>query len=167
MKDNRTFKLLWGAILVLLVLNIGMIAWVTFSPQKGRPPERLFLEHELSFDRHQTDLYKEMREEHFSKARSLKESVKELKEAYFNDLADTNITDEELTKKAITMETKMAELDVLTFKHFQKVRQMCTPEQQKKFDTIIMHVLRSMDRPGPPPRGEHPPEMEHRPPPDR
>ncbi len=148
MKDTNRFRILWVAIIVLVVLNIGMIAWFTFFAHRPGLPPRLFLEQELSFDEKQKDIYRHMREEHFMKARDIKEKVKTLKEAFFKAMADSSITDEELRKRASAISTEASELDVLTFKHFQQVRQMCTPEQKEKFDEIIEEVLRSMDRPG-------------------
>lgn len=156
MKDTNKFRILWVAIVALVVLNIGMMAWFTFFAHRPGPPQRLFLEQELSFDDKQKESYRLMREEHFMKARSIKEHVKMMKEAFFKAMADSSIADEELRKKALAISSEASELDLLTFKHFQQVRQMCTPEQKEKFDEIIEEVLRSMDRQGPPPGREQP-----------
>ena len=156
MKENNKFQILWIAIIVLVLLNGSMIAWFTFFGHRADSPERLFLEQVLSFDEKQKESYRVMREEHFSKARSIREHIKLMKEAFFNAMADNSITDDELRKKSAAIGTEVAALDILTFKHFQEVRQMCTPEQKEKFDEIIVEVLRSMDRPGPPGKGERP-----------
>lgn len=148
MKDTNRFRILWVAIIVLVALNMGMIAWFTFFAQRPGPPKRLFLEQELSFNKKQKDTYRLMREEHFMRARSIKEQVKMMKEAFFKAMADSSITEEELRKKALAISEESSELDVLTFLHFQQVRQMCSPEQKEKFDEIIEEVLRSMDRTG-------------------
>lgn len=164
MKDTNRFRILWVAIVVLVVLNIGMMAWVTFFAHRQGPPQRLFLEQELSFDEKQKESYRLMREAHFMKAKSIKEHIRMMKEAFFKSMADSSLTDEELKKRAFAISTEASELDVLTYKHFQQVRQMCSPEQKEKFDEIIDEVLRSMDRQGPPSGKEHP---EGPPPPDR
>src|SRR6218665_720690 len=156
MKDTNRFRILWAAIAVLVVLNIGMIAWFTFFAHHSGPPRRFFLEQELSFNEKQKESYRIMRDEHFMKARSIKEHVKMMKEDFFKSMADSSLSDEDLRKKAQAISTEASELDILTFKHFQQVRQMCTPEQKEKFDEVIEDVLRSMDRQGPPPRREHP-----------
>lgn len=164
MKDTNKFRALWVAVIALVVLNIGMMTWFTFFAHRPGPPQRLYLEQELSFDEKQKESYRVMRDEHFMKARSIREQVKMMKEAFFKSMADSSITEEELRKKALNISTKASELELLTFKHFQQVRQICTPEQKEKFDEIIEEVLRSMDRQGPPPGREHP---EGPPPPDR
>jgi uncharacterized membrane-anchored protein YhcB (DUF1043 family) len=156
MKDTNKFRVLWIAIIVLIVLNIGMVAWFTFFAHRAGPPQRLFLEKELNFDEKQKESYRVMRDEHFMKARSIREQVKMMKEDFFKSMADSSLTDEDLRKKALAISTEMSELELMTFKHFQQVRQMCTPEQKEKFDEIIDEVLRSMDRPGPPSGREHP-----------
>jgi periplasmic protein CpxP/Spy len=154
MNEIKKYRLLWTAIGLLLVLNIGILAWFTFFAPNMPRPQRLFLEKELKFDPKQAETYRELRNEHAQKVNQLKEQVKGLKEEYFKDLAQTNISDETLKSKAENIESKMVEADVLTFKHFQKVRQMCTPTQQERFDEVIADLLRSLDRPrdgGPPP----------------
>ena len=52
MKENNKYRILWVAIGLLLVLNIGLLVWVTFF-SNGSPsqPKRLFLEKELKFDK--------------------------------------------------------------------------------------------------------------------
>ncbi|MBA4853109.1 Spy/CpxP family protein refolding chaperone [Emticicia sp. BO119] len=164
MKDTNRFRILWVAVAVLVVLNMGMIAWFTFFAHRQPPPQRLFLEKELNFDEKQKEDYRVMREEHFLKARALREHIKILKEAFFKSIADSSLSDDELRKRALDIGTEASQLDLLTFKHFRDVRQICTSQQKEKFDEIIEEVLRGMDRQGPPPRREHP---DAPPPPDR
>lgn len=172
MKENNKYQMLWIAIGLLLVLNIGLLAWFTFFSQKAQnvhPRQRLFLEKELSFDAKQAESYRLLRQTHAKQINQLREQVKMLKEAYYKDLTQTNISDEVLRTKAVAIEAKMVDADVLTFRHFQQVRQLCTPEQQKRFDEIIIDLLHSIERPGggpPPPREGHRP-MDGPPPPPR
>ena len=107
--------------------------------------------------------------------RSLRENVKEMKEAFYADLGKP-ILDDSLKVRAQKIESKMAEADVITFRHFQQVRQMCTPAQQKHFDEVILDLIRSIERPGPqggphqggpPPRDGRPPMDDMPPPPER
>lgn len=169
MKENNKYKILWVAVGVLLVLNVGLLVWISFFSNKlPTQPRRLFLETELKFDEKQTEAYRKLRHEHAQQMRSLREGVKEMKEAYYADL-DKTISDDSLKARANQIENKMAEADVITFKHFQQVRQMCTPAQQKHFDEVILDLIRSIDRPGPPRGGPHqggPPPMGDRPPMD-
>lgn len=167
MKDTNKYKILWAAIGVLLLLNIGLLVWITFfSNGNLAQPKRLFLEAELKFDEKQTEVYRKLRHEHAQQMRSLRESVRAMKEAYYADLKET-ISDDSLKARANRIESKMVEADVITFRHFQEVRQMCTPAQQKHFDEVVIDLIRSIERPGPPRGGPHqggPPPMGDRPP---
>ncbi|AFK04240.1 hypothetical protein Emtol_3107 [Emticicia oligotrophica DSM 17448] len=156
MKENSKFRLLWVAVGVLLLLNISLLAWISFfSKMLPREPQRLFLETELKFDEKQAEAYRKLRHEHAEQMRSLRDGVKEMKEAYYADL-DKTISEDSLKERAEKIEGRMVEADVITFKHFQQVREMCTPEQQKHFDEVIIELIRSLERPGPPRRGPHP-----------
>lgn len=177
MKENNKYKILWVAVGVLLLLNVGLLVWISFfSGKLPAQTQRLFLETELKFDEKQTEAYRELRHEHAQQMRSLRGQVKEMKEAYYADLGKT-ISDDSLKAKANQIESKMAEADVITFKHFQQVRQMCTPAQQKHFDEVVIDLIRSIERPGPPrggprpdgmpPRDGRPPMEDMPPPPER
>ncbi|WP_435356316.1 Spy/CpxP family protein refolding chaperone [Emticicia sp. SJ17W-69] len=160
MKEINKYRIFWVVIGLLLVLNIGLLAWFTFFAQNNPfQPKRLFLEKELQFDQKQSEVYKVLRQEHAQQMRALREDVKTMKTAYYQELALPNISDDSLRAKAVAIESKMVDADVLTFRHFQKVRQMCTPQQQKRFDEVVIDLIRSIERPGggPPPRNARPP----------
>jgi periplasmic protein CpxP/Spy len=166
MKENNKYKILWAAIGVLLLLNIGLLVWIAFfSNGNLAQPKRLFLETELKFDENQADVYRKLRREHAQQMRSMREDVKAMKEAYYSDLAQTKISEDTLRARANKIENKMAEADVITFRHFQEVRQLCTPAQQKHFDEVILDLIRSIERPGPPPPRDGRPPMDGMPPP--
>ena len=171
MKENSKHRILWVAIGLLLVINIGLLAWITFFSQSNcLPPKRLFLERELKFDKVQSEAYRILRQEHSQQMRALRENVRSMKEAFYEELPQSNISDDVLKAKAVAIESKMVDADVLTFKHFQKVRQMCTPPQQERFDEVIIDLIRSIERPGgsPPRDGQRPnrPPFDDRPSPD-
>ena len=160
MKENNKYRILWVAIGLLLVLNIGLLVWVSFF-SKGSPsqPKRFFLEKELKFDKKQSETYRILQQEHSQQMRALREDVKSMKEAFYNEISQPNISDEALKVKALAIESKMIDADVLTFRHFQQVRQMCTSAQQTRFDEVIIELIRSLERQGgrPHPREGHPP----------
>ena len=164
MKENNKYKILWAATGVLLLLNIGLLVWIAFfSNANPLQPKRLFLETELKFDDKQTVGYRKLRQEHAKKMRSMREKVKTMKEAYYKDLSLPNILDDSLYARANRIEKEIVEADVITFRHFQQVRQMCTPAQQVHFDEVILELIRSIERPSP---HNRPPYRDDRPPRD-
>ena len=171
MKDNNKYRLLWVVIGLLLILNITLLVWVAFFSH-GTPIhlDKLFLVKELKFDEKQSEEYGALREEHATQVREIREEVINLKKVFFERLKQTNIPEDTLRAEAMLIESKMAEADVLTFKHFQKVRQMCTTSQQLQFDKIIIDLIGNLDRPkggSPPPKDGRFPNDEMPPPPER
>ena len=165
MKENNKYRILWVAIGLLLALNVGILAWFTLFAQNSHP-KMFFLETALEFDDKQAAAYKILRQEHAQQMRDLRESVKEIKTDFYKKLSQSIISDDSLMAKSLSIATKMAEADVLTFKHFQEVRKLCTPTQQTRFDEVIIDLIRSIERPeGPPPPRDGQEPMDGSPPP--
>jgi Spy/CpxP family protein refolding chaperone len=147
-------KLLVWLVALLLVANAASIAmfWLgkaKHPPQpKGTPQE--FLIKELKLDAKQQEQLEVLVKEHRQAAEQLRGKTREAKEAFFDLLKQANVTDsvKQAAAKAVSVNTE--ELDLLTLNHFQKVRALCTTEQQKKFDEIIHQVTSMMGQPRPP-----------------
>ncbi len=162
MKDKKMVRTLWGAILVLMLINIGMMCWIWFMPKMPNQPERFFLERELNFDENQRNAYRKMRKEHFDGNHEIHEQIKIKKEAFIKQMTKSNLSDEELMTQSVEIETMAAQINVRNYKHLQAVKKMCTPEQQQKFDEIMDKIAFQISKPQMPPRpngkeGEMPP----------
>jgi periplasmic protein CpxP/Spy len=169
-------KLLLWLIALLVVANIASITlfWLGKGKQpaqpKGTPNE--FLVKELKLDTKQQEQLELLVKDHRQAAEQLRAKTREAKETFFDLLKQSTITDsiKKVTAKKVSVSTE--ELDLLTLEHFQKVRAICTPEQQKKFDEIIHELTRMMAQPRPPmgngpqgpppggPNGDRPPPPE-------
>ena len=127
-----------------------------FRKPQGGPQLFEYISRELKFDQKQKDAYAVLRDEHRSGAEKLQDSIKVAKDDLFRMLQQGNISNENITAQSNKAAALAAQLDVFTFHHFQKVRALCTPDQQKRFDEIIQEAIHSMARPqGPPPGGLH------------
>ena len=154
MNHGTKNKLLTGLVVLLLVANAATITlfWLDKAkhpPQpKGSPQE--FLVKELKLDAKQQEQLDVLRKEHREAADQLREKIKAAKESFFDLLKQQNVTDsvKQTTAKAVSIHTEA--LDLLTLNHFQKLRSLCTSEQQKKFDEIIHQVTSMMGQPRPP-----------------
>ena len=153
----------WWAIafIVLLIMDVASLAAVWLLKEKRpapRPEVAEFLARELGFDSLQKQELFNLRAEHQQQARALRGKTREAKDALFALLKEAFVPDSMLAKAAEASSVNDRQLDILTFRHLQKIRELCTPEQQKKFDAVIHEVLRSMGPPMPPPGREgHPP----------
>lgn len=163
-------KLLTWLVALLLVANIATITmfWLDKNRQnvrsKGTPAA--FLIKSLNLDSNQQAQLDVLRKAHRSAVQPLRNLVKESKDAFFDLLKESIISDsvKQLAAKKISVLTE--EIDLVTFNHFLKVRAICRPDQQLKFDVIIDEVINMMGQPqggqiGPPPGGAD----GHRPPP--
>jgi len=175
----------WWAIafLLLIALNIATLAtfWLLkeknaaprFDPKQGTAD---FLVKELGFDSVQKQKLQQLREEHQKQMMDVRKGNREVKDAFFDLLNQPNIADSTVEREVKTSFMYDERAEVLTFRHFQHIRNLCTEEQKKKFDAIIKEVLRMMAPPppqsggpqGPPPGmgdGQPPPGDGKRPPP--
>ena len=153
-------KFLTIAVIALLVLNGALIVFLWMGhrrlnpppPKNGRPPAAAFLIKNLDFDENQTTLYDGLRKAHRAAKDSLQNTLRRSREIYFKGIP----TDD--TSKLAEIGEIQKESDRITFVHFQKVRALCRPDQQTKFDEVIGEVLKMManNTKMPPKQGEGP-----------
>lgn len=181
----------WGAILILLLIILNMATITAFWLLRGdhrmgpvaepRSNAMEFLIKELAFDSSQKQQLLLLKEDHQQKMREVRRNNKEVKDALFALLKNTDTPDSVIEKAAGASVVYDVQAEIITFKHFQQIRKLCNETQKKKFDSIIEEVLRMLApgpqgaqpqgpplRPGgerpegpPPPRdGQHPPPPE-------
>ncbi len=167
----------WWAIafLILVALNIATLAafWILKDKQEVNQPGMRsgaadFLVKELGFDSVQKQQLQSLILEHRMQVAEVRRNNREAKDSFFSLLKEPNIDDATLAV-AVRNATQPDQLmEIHTFRHFQKIRALCTDVQKRKFDTIIHEVLRMNAPPGnggPPPfRGDGPPRGEGPPP---
>lgn len=176
---NNSTNNRWLSVITLFLLTANIVTLALLWTNKKNEKEQVilqpkpggqvfeFITHELNLDSAQQIAYEKMREAHQAGVRPLQDSIRKAKNTFFDLLADEKVADpmiQEFSKRIAELEQQR---DVLTFKHFQKLRAICNKEQQTKFDSIIQEVLRRMGGPKRPP-GPPPPGMENgdrRPPP--
>lgn len=148
MKKNKTVYYLFILVLVLIVLNVVTIGFFVFfgkscDPRnregKGTPGD--YLIHELKFTPEQQSQFENLRSEHHNSVCPFMDEIKKQKTIYFSELKMDRID----TLKVDSMSKLITELhrkvDLTTFWHFNKIRHICTPQQQERFDEIIQEGL--------------------------
>jgi len=166
MNHGAKNKLLTWLVVLLLIANAATITmfWLgsgrPLPNGKGTPQE--FLVKELKLDARQQRLFEVLRKEHHDSAMILREAVKQAKDSFFNLLKQASVTDSIKLVKANNVSAITQQLDLLTLDHFQKIRTICSAEQQKKFDQIINRVVGMFGQPQRPGRaeGKRPPPRE-------
>ncbi len=172
----------WRAVafLLLIVLNIATLTalWLLKDKRPGPPPVMQsgvvnFLAKELGFDSLQKQKLVVLYKEHQTKMQEVRKGNHEAKDAFFGLLQQHDIPDSVIQKAAKESAKYDSETDVLTFRHFQQIRNLCTDTQKEKFDGVIKQVLRMIAPPppgsqqGPPPprNGDGMHDDDRRPPP--
>jgi protein CpxP len=166
--ENRNFTLLKWSVVVLVVLNIVLMASMWIRPgghRHGPPPPhpgpggpKMMIIEELKFTKEQTSKFETLVDEHRKAMRELEEKSRELREEYFSLLASDSPDQKKKEELETTIANNQKAIDVVTFDHFKQVRELCTPEQKKRFDEIIGDIIKHMRGPhGPPPPPPHGP----------
>jgi hypothetical protein len=153
----------WWAVafLLLIALNIATLTalWLLKDKRPGPPPAVMqsgvvdFLTKELGFDSLQKQKLVALYKEHQNKMQEVRKGNREAKDAFFSLLQQHDIPDSVIQKAAQASARYDSETDVLTFRHFQQIRNLCTDTQKEKFDGVIKQVLRMI---APPPPGSQP-----------
>jgi periplasmic protein CpxP/Spy len=169
---NDSTKLWKWMVGLLAILNVTLLI-ALFSGRKhmqqmhheirmnahGGKPSDILVE-ELKLTPEQVKQFETLKDDHKEKIKELMKTGHELRNSYFDLLKSDPVDQKTVSDKAAAIAANQQSIELATFEHFQKVRQLCTPEQKKHFDDIINEVLRAMAPHGGPPGGPH-----HGPPP--
>lgn len=144
-------KVLIGLIAMLLIANAITIIMFWTSRVKHPPPSKgtaqEFLVQELKLDTKQQKQFELLRSEHRNASEKLRQQIREAKESFFDLLKQPTVSDSTKQSAAKAVSVYTEELDLVTFNHFSKIRLMCTPEQQIKFDEIVHQVTNMISQP--------------------
>ena len=174
-KQNRNLVI---TIIVLVIINFAalLLLWlgkpkhdIKQGPRNGgneivRIQE--MLKEELGFSTEQAEKFIKLRENHHKKSIELHDELIIVKRKMFEEAmyGDKSVISDSLLNLSLE---KQSQLELLTFQHFLKLKQICTPEQQKKLFKIVNRLLGQTQQGGPPPnnpRGELKDDMPHPPP---
>ena len=161
MDNTKFFKIV---ILVLLLINIATLTFVWTTSQRPpsfqpRPPDvGEFLTQKLQLTEAQQKQFEALKQVHHEKVETLREKNKKLHNDFFDLLKQPNIDTTTINMAADAIMINQKAIEMATFYHFEDVRSICTPNQQKMFDEVIKEALRMMSPPPPgPPHGGPPP----------
>ncbi|MEZ4888237.1 MAG: hypothetical protein R3E32_26140 [Chitinophagales bacterium] len=143
MRQLQFYKI---ALLALVFLNIGTIAFMALSPH---PPHsnrggnrHSFLQETiqiLDLDAEQEILFKESANAHNQQVRVIEKQQAEATRQYFTTILEANDT----LKDSLMLQLQQLEQSkiVLTYKHFEEVKSILKPEQQNNFQAFLDKAL--------------------------
>ena len=111
---------------------------------------KMFLAEELKFTPEQTEKFNKLRDDHFTAS---KKTIDEMHKSMDDmmDLIKTGGNDAKAEELATQISAKQKELQLMAFRHFKSIRELCDDKQKEKFDTVLKDIVKMMAPPGPPP----------------
>ena len=152
----------WFALLMVL-LNVTLIIFLVqpFSkngpeldkPERGGPAK--YILETLKFNKGQAAAFQKLKLAHRDSLQLLNKRGKELREILFEGLEnDQQVNNPE--QIIIKIGENQQHIERLTYRHFEEVKKLCSPEQKVIFNSIIQEVLKRMGPRRPMAKGEHP-----------
>lgn len=140
-------KLLSAAVILLLTLNLGMIAFQFFQkgahgPQDKPPlredePKNIIIER-LHLDKKQIAQYENLIKEHQRVIKSLNDSVRFAKNNLYHSLAIENFSAKDsLIRRLGGLQDK---IELTHYNHFASIREICRPEQVEDFNKLTQEL---------------------------
>jgi periplasmic protein CpxP/Spy len=161
MNEQNKFRNLWFAIISLFVLNMGTLGWIFFKNQGHEPPiGPVIIEEALSFDSKQREDFKPLMRKHFEAVIPLRKEIQKDKDSLFDWIKSGSNDTIVLNNRLASLSLKVIENERNTFLHFKEIRDLCTPEQRKVFDEVLIEKFKhhgedkNQKSPPPPPNNE-------------
>jgi periplasmic protein CpxP/Spy len=137
-------KILKVAVLLLLVTNIALVAFMVMGkkkpPKEKVSPEEVFAK-ELGLSDDQKATHRQMKDAHMKVIRPLMDSLRDAKTAFYMQTKESELSDSLLTAYSNQISSLQIKADKATLAHFKRVRAFLKPDQQPKFDTLVKKMM--------------------------
>lgn len=150
MNSSRN-KVLLLIIAILLISNIVLLVFLFGTPKTEKPvsherQHRMsdYLKNEVGFSPQQMSSYEQLRKEQRERMKPVFEDIKNTKINFYLNLNDSLLPGADLDSMASPIGDKQTMLDARIMRYFISVRNLCTPEQKPRFDSIYPIVIRRM-----------------------
>lgn len=147
------------SIAILIVLNLCALGTVWYQqrmrPRMGPPPHggrrgrdlARFIDRELKLTAQQSEQVKAQQKKFFAQADVLHGEIGGLRREIMEQLFAPSPDAARVDKLAGEIGVKEARMARLLFAHFQEIKSVCRPEQEKEFDALIHDVIRTFAPP--------------------
>lgn len=144
-------KLLALCVIALILLNLGLLAFMFNRPGRHHQRNREIIIERLHLDQNQIQQYDELIVWHQREIRKIEDNMRQTKNKLYLQLPDTpNENTKDSLINAIADDQK--KIERTHFKHFADIRKLCRKEQLPAFDALTQELAQLFSRPqGPPP----------------
>jgi Spy/CpxP family protein refolding chaperone len=163
---TRNNKALIFLVVILLLSNIGLLLyfllWNKPTHKASGPPKGEFsivdyMKKEIGFNDEQTKQFQQLHELNRDSLKTIGDSIRSSKNALYKLMQESASANDSAVSAAIrTLSSYQQRMEMNMFRHFQRVRNICSPEQQVKLDSMVVRMNNrpSGYRRGGPPRSE-------------
>ena len=153
MKKNQLLLII---ILLLIATNAYLLWYVNRSETPPEEPklsrnERLkgWIKKDVGFSEAQADEYIELRNLRDSLLKPANAELRAAKMKIITLMNDTLATDSAIDSVMKEIAEKQIAVEKVYLAHFKRMHQLCTPEQQPRFDTLVIKMIRRNTGGGP------------------
>jgi len=156
LKNNRVLLLI---IAVLIATNLFVLysqVWNKPHPARRSMKEVMMnkLENEVGFSKEQLAEYDSMRTNHFKSMEPMFDELRKAKVNFFKLISQPEITDSIISNYASAISHNQEAIDSKMLRYFRSLKNIATPEQGPKMDTLLLNITKQMAGGGP--RGQKP-----------
>jgi len=148
MKSQSNNRLWVLVTVVLLLANIGLLAYIVWGKQPGKKQGQErgrfmgnYLKNELGFSKEQMATFESMRNTHRENSKPIFEDMRAIKAKNLRDLGQAGFSDSAIITAAKNMGQQQEQLEIQMLKNLRSIRDICTPEQKQKFDTGFYKMM--------------------------
>lgn len=154
--NNPKNRVLIFLVIFLLLTNIAMLLYFTAFNHPGRPPGRgdrrgpgitAFLQNEDGFTKDQLSQLDSLKQQHRAVIKPLFDELGKSKDNFYQLLGKPGVTDSMLQAAATEIGNRQAALDLQFYRNFVSIRNLCTPQQLVKFDSVMPSLASRMMQP--------------------
>ncbi|MBC8153862.1 MAG: periplasmic heavy metal sensor [Bacteroidetes bacterium] len=152
MDTNKKFYWLWGAIGLLLLLNLATVGWVVRKVDTVRTNRQNpggFMAKRLAFTPDQAAQYQQSRSQLQRQLKPHEDSLRRLRGELVGQVNQSTVADAELDRLLDRMAEQEVQITRFRFQHWRQVRAFCTPKQQAQFDKLLARLEQGISNAGP------------------
>lgn len=152
-------KLLTYAVVALLVLNFGLLAFLFMGRHNRhngpahRPQPREVIIEKLHFDEAQQASYKKLIHWHRSRIDSIDSNIRAAKNKFYSQLVQSAVNVKAKDSLINVLADLQKQIEATHFKHFQDIKSICRKEQLNDFSNLTEELSRIFSKP-PKPRND-------------
>lgn len=147
---NKT-KVLGFAVMTLLVLNFGILAFLFFSKNdngpRGRKMPREIIIEKLHFDENQIVEYDKTIKIHQKNIRNLDDSIKSAKNELYQLLNSDTIDSVQKDSLYLKLANYQKQIETTHFNHFIEIKKLCKKEQLSDYENLTEELSKLFSHP--------------------